>query len=667
MEDIFIKSEIADLRKQIELHNRLYYQKAQPAISDYEYDLLVKRLQELENKYPDYKLNESPTEIVGSDLHAISKMIPHKRRMYSLDNAYSMEEVKVVLMKMFNHEMFDFVAEEKIDGFSINLYYEQGILQYANTRGDGFEGEDVTENVKTISTIPIVISYKKPIEVRGEIYLPKSEFERINDERRKTGEKLFANPRNAAAGSIKLKDKNIVKNRNLQAIFYSVGLFDEPLISSEATLIDFLKNLHFPVLSEVKNISDKSLLNVMNEFEKHAASLEIKKKKLPYEIDGIVIKANDFRVQEELGFTNKSPKWAIAYKFKAEIAETIVEKVSFQVGRTGAVTPVANLRPVLLAGSMVSNATLHNADEIKRLDLRIGDMVKIIKSGEIIPKIIDVNITKRSELFPKVIFPEQCPHCQTQLTRDEDGVIMYCDNINCPAQITRRLEHFASREAVDIEGLGKAFIKQLFVEGLIQNIEDIYNLDYEKIEKLDKQGKKSVENLRQAIEKSKQQKFNKLLFGLGIRYVGIRTSHILTQHFHTIDMIAKAKREELLSINEIGEKIADSVISFFKDEKNLKTVEMLKNSGVKLEAESIEKKGIFVGKKVLATGTLINFTRNEVKDLIEEHGGEFVSTVSKNLDYLIVGDNAGSKLEKAKKMNTIKMISEDEFTELIRK
>jgi DNA ligase (NAD+) len=664
VEDIFIWSEMLELRKKIEYHNQLYYQKALPEISDYEYDLLVKRLQELEAKYPQFKKKESPTEKVGSDLEKTSKIIPHKKRMYSLENAYSLEEIKTAVQKMFGDDKVNLIAEEKIDGFSINLFYEKGKLQYATTRGDGFEGEDVTENVKTISSIPQTIKYQNAIEIRGEIYLPRKEFLRLNSIREVNGEKLFANPRNAAAGTIKLKDAKTVKERSLKAIFYSFGFFNEVLINSEAELLDFLRQENFPILSDVKTISCNTIQEMIREFEEFASYLESKKADLPYDIDGIVVKANDFSLQKKLGFTNKSPKWAIAYKFKAEEAETILEKVSFQVGRTGAVTPVAHLKPVQLSGSVVSNATLHNAEEIKRLDLRIGDTVKIIKSGEIIPKIIDV--TQRNENSESVIFPEHCPHCHTKLSRDEDGVITYCDNINCPAQMTRRLEHFASREAVDIEGLGTALIKQLFDIGMIHKVEDIYKLDYNKIEALEKQGKKSVENLREAIEKSKKQKFHKLLFGLGIRFVGAKTSQILASHFGTIDNIGAASREELLAINEIGEKIADSILSFFKDEKNVNTIEELKKAGVNLQTEKEFTLGILSGKKFLATGSLTKYTRNEVKDIVENLGGEYLSTVSKKLDFLIVGENAGSKLEKAKKIEAIQIIDEDEFEKMIK-
>ena len=665
MEDIFVWAEIKNLREEIKRHNKLYYQEAQPEISDYEYDLLVKKLQNLEETYPEYKEDISPSEIVGSDLQYGAKLVPHKQRMYSLDNVYSLQELDDVISKMTISNEISLIAEQKIDGFSINLYYENGKLQYATTRGDGFEGEVVTENVRTISSIPDNIEYKDSIEVRGEIYLPKKEFERINEERKQNNEKLFANPRNAAAGSIKLKDSTIVKNRNLEAIIYAVGLFSNEMIKNELDLLQFLKKQNFPVIKDFKLFQPKSIADFISQFEVYASELESQKNELPYDIDGIVIKINDLKLQKQLGNTNKSPKWAVAYKFKAEEAVTRLIHVNFQVGRTGAVTPVADLEPVFISGSTVSHATLHNEDEIKRLDLRIGDEVKIIKSGEIIPKIIEVVASKEHYNLPKVLYPEKCPVCDTTLSRDEDASIIYCNNLNCPAQIVRRLEHFASRDAVDIDGLGTALIQKLYDEKMIQQIEDLYCLDYSRIEKFEKQGKKSVDNLKKSIEASKKQKFHKLLFGLGIRYVGTRTAKILADKFQSIENLMKADRDTLLSINEIGDKIAESVLNFFADEKNVRTIQALQDSGVMLKSTTQEKKKSLSGKKFLATGTLKKYKRNEIKQIIENAGGEFLSTVSKKLDFLIVGENPGSKLKKAEQIGTINIISEDELEMLI--
>ncbi len=662
MEDLFIKEEIAGLRKQIAHHNDMYHKKTQPEISDYEYDQLLKHLQSLEEKYPQYKIEESPTQKVSSDIEDKAKIITHKVRMYSLENAYSLEEVRSYLLKIKKNAGFfpNVILEHKIDGFTINLFYDNGELKYATTRGDGFEGEDVTENVKTIKSIPHEIKYKKPIEVRGEIYLPIKEFERINKEREQLGEKLFANPRNAAAGTIKLKNTDTVKSRNLNSIIYSVGAFENPEIQTQKKLLEFLKAIFFRT----------------NEFNKTASSFdeikdycEIWDKKhydLEVEIDGIVIKVNDFDLQKKLGYTSKFPKWAVAYKFKAEEKETQLIDVKFQVGRTGAVTPVANFKPVFISGSTVSNATLHNADEIKRLDLKLGDYVTIMKSGEIIPKIIEVNYDKRPDDAQDIEFPKICPVCGTILTKEEDGAITYCNNINCPAQIQRRLEHFASRDAVDIEGLGEAVVKQLLENNMISRIEDIYHIDFEKFQSLDRQGTKSAENLKSAIENSKTQKFHKILFGLGIRYVGDRTSQILTNNFSTIDEMIKAEFEEFIEIEEIGEKIAHSLYNFFHDERSLRMIESLKKNGVNFRSEKQIVINKLAGAKFLVTGALKNFTRIEIKEEIEKYGGKIISSVSKNLNYLIVGENLGSKVKKAEKLGTVKIISEDEFLEMIK-
>lgn len=661
MDDLFVADEIKELRDKIAHHSDLYYKKNQTEISDYDFDQLVKRLQYLETKYPQYAESESPIEKVGSDITTQRDVIPHKIPMYSLDNAYSYQELKKFTEDILKEDEKgnSFVTEPKIDGFSINLFYDRGILQYATTRGDGIEGEDVTENVKTIKSIPLTIEYQKPIEIRGEIYLPKKEFERINEEREKTGEKLFVNPRNAAAGTIKLKDSAIVKERNLGSLLYSIG-YCEDEFTSEYELLDFLQKQGFTTVESTRVQGFKAISDECENWEKVRSDLD-------FDIDGLVIKVDDIALQKKIGFTSKFPKWAIAYKFKAEEMTTELLEVDFQVGRTGAVTPVARLKPVFISGSTVSNATLHNEDEIKRLDLRIGDFVTIIKSGEIIPKIIKVNYDKRPTTFKEIIFPTRCPICDTELKKEEDGAITYCNNISCPAQVQRRIEHFASREAVDIEGLGEAAVKQLLENNLIKKIEDIYQLDFEKFAELEKQGKKSAENLQKAIENSKKQKFNKIIFGLGIRYVGARTSKILAAQFGSIDALKTASFEDFLEVEEVGEKIAQSLVDFFQNEENLKMIEHLRSEGVNLEAAKEKIENNLNGAKFLVTGTLDNFGRNEIKEIIEKNGGKIISAVSKNLDYLLVGSNPGSKLSKAEKLGTVKIIGEAEFLKMIEK
>ncbi|MCK5051892.1 MAG: NAD-dependent DNA ligase LigA [Candidatus Cloacimonetes bacterium] len=660
MDDLFIEDEIIDLREKIAYYNTLYYKKAISEISDSQYDQLVKRLQSLEKKYPQYKIDDSPTQQVSSDITEKGKIISHKARMYSLENAYSLEEIEQFIdkIKKLDDCELTVTTELKIDGFSINLYYENGKLQYATTRGDGFEGEDVTENIKTLKSIPNEINYKEPIEVRGEVYLPINEFERINGEREENGEKLFVNPRNAAAGTIKLKDADVVATRKLDSIIYSVGLFNNPNIKSQHELLNFLSKQGFNVLETGHVTGIEAITNQCAKWEKSRYNLD-------YEIDGLVIKVNDFQLQQKLGFTSKSPKWAIAYKFKAEEVETQLLGVDFQVGRTGAVTPVARLEPVFISGSTVSNATLHNEDEIKRLNLRIGDYVTIIKSGEIIPKIINVNHEKRESGSTEIEFPKTCPVCGTPLKREEEGVISYCNNINCPAQIQRRIQHFASRVAVDIDGLGEAVVKQLIEHKQINKIQDIYHINFDEFQHYDKQGLKSTENLKNAIENSKTQKFHKILFGLGIRFVGAKISKILCSYFNNINKIINANFEDLVEIDEIGEKIARSVYEFFRNENNLLMIKSLQDAGMKMISENIEIEDILKGAKFIITGTLASYSRNEIKEMIEKNGGKIISAVSKNLNYLIVGENPGSKLKKAKEIESVKIINENEFLHMI--
>ncbi len=666
MDDLFIEDEIKELREKIAFHNDLYYKQNRSEISDTEFDKLLKRLQSLETKYPQYKQKLSPTEEVGSDLTAQRDAIPHKVRMYSLDNAYTLEEIEEFYDKIATHSDVNpyFTTELKLDGFSINLYYEYGMLQYATTRGNGFEGEVVTKNIKTISSVPLSINYHKPIEVRGEIFLPRYEFNRINSERELKGEKLFANPRNAAAGTIKLNDSQEVKTRKLDYRVYSVGFFDNNRINTQYKLLEFLKTQNFRTI-----FSDLNQFNIIKGKQNiidQCRLWEHKKDDLTYDIDGLVIKVDDFDLQKKIGYTSKFPKWAIAYKFKAEEVETQVLGVDFQVGRTGAVTPVARLKPVHISGSTVSNATLHNEEEIKRLNLRIGDYVTIIKSGEIIPKIIKVNLHKRETNSQEIEFPKRCPVCNTILEREDEGIINYCNNINCPAQIQRRIQHFASRDAVDIEGLGEAVVKQLIEHKQISVIQDIYQIDFNDFKLYEKQGKKSSENLQNAIENSKSQKFYKILFGLGIRFVGARISKILCSYFKNIDELKKAEYEELVEIDEIGEKIARSVYEFFRNESNLLMIQSLQATGVVMSEDDKKINSILQGAKFIITGTLENYNRNEIKEMIENNGGKVISAVSKNLNYIIIGANPGSKLAKAKKNESVKILRENEFLQMIK-
>ncbi len=656
------RQEIKRLRKLIEKHNQLYYLFAEPEISDYEYDQMLKRLAELEERYPEFKSKTSPTSEVGSDIRPAAEVIEHRVRMFSLENAYSLEEVESFLdraAKKTGQLFHPVTLELKIDGFSINLYYEDGRLQYATTRGDGYKGEVVTENVRMIDSIPLKIEYKEPIEVRGEIFLPLSEFLRINREREERGEKNFANPRNAAAGTIKVKNSQLVAERKLDSLIYSVGYFEKSDINTQCELLEFLKQQGF-------RISPYNVLaRRFSEIRDYCLKWEARRSELEYEIDGVVIKINDMYLQRELGFTDKSPRWAVAYKFKAEEKSTQLLDVSFQVGRTGAVTPVAILEPVYIAGSTVSRATLHNEEEIARLDLHYGDRVTLVKSGDIIPKILRAETEHRSPEAERVNFPRKCPECHTPLTREPEGVIRYCNNINCPAQIQRRIEHFVSRKAMDIEGLGEALIAKFLEKGIISKLEDIYRLDYQKVLQLDKLGERSVYNLKQAIEKSLQQPFDRILFALGIRYVGDKTAKIITEHFSDLESLLQAEVKDFLQVEEIGDKIAQSLYDFLHNEESLNTIRALQEAGLSFKAEKKPTGDKLQGKSFLITGTLSRYTREEAEKRIEESGGRVISSVSKKLDYLIVGEKPGSKLQKASKIPTVKIINEEEFEQLL--
>ncbi|MCK9309698.1 MAG: NAD-dependent DNA ligase LigA, partial [Candidatus Cloacimonetes bacterium] len=596
-----LPKEIAQLRKKIERHNLLYYEFANPEISDYEYDQLANQLKALETELSGEVPLDSPIQTIGSDLSAGTKAIPHKVRMASLENAYSLEEVESFIQKIKLETGRDnqYCAELKIDGFGINLFFDKGKLVYATTRGDGNEGEDVTVNFKLLPDIPHSIDFLDQIEIRGEIYMPLQDFLRLNEQRREQEAKPFANPRNAAAGSIKLKDSTELKKRHLRAIFYSLGYYDEATlpVTNQYALLDYLEKLGFPT-------SKRALCSTYSEVEKFCQMMEQQRYTLAYDIDGIVIKLNELEQQKRLGYTGKSPKWAVAYKFKPEEKDTIVESVSFQVGRTGAITPVANLKPVFISGSTVSRTTLHNEDEIKRLDLRVGDTVRIVKSGEIIPKILAVDLTYRPVDSVPIAFPTACPVCSSTLERDLEGSITYCANAACPAQVRRKIEHFASREAMDISGLGERLIARFTKGGIINNIQDIYHLDYDKIARMERLGTKSAENLKQAVELSKSKNFDRCLYALGIRHVGSITARSLAQSFGDIDALISADKDALLSVPDIGDIVAESLISFFSKPENLSIISSLKQAGLCFTQKSELISNALAGKSFLITGTL---------------------------------------------------------------
>ena len=657
------KSEIEKLRNEISEHNYKYYVLAEPKISDAEFDKLLNKLISLENKFPDLITPESPTQKVGGEPTKFFPIVKHDVSMLSLANAYSHKDLidfdKRVLKNLGNTS-YNYVCELKIDGVSISLKYKNGKFFKAVTRGDGEFGDDVSNNVKTIKSIPLKIrATKYPIsifEVRGEVYISKKDFIEMNNERKKSDEKLFANPRNSAAGTLKLLDPKIVASRPLNIFTYYLK---NEMITTHSSSLKFLNELGFAVNKNFrvcKNIFD--VINFCTEWAE-------KKNELDYEIDGVVIKIDEIKHQKTLGNIAKSPRWAIAFKFPAEKIYTKLNSITLQVGRLGTITPVAELEPVFLAGSTISRATLHNEDFINELDIRIGDFVQIEKSGDVIPKVISVDLNRREKHFPKFIFPKKCPVCNSKIFRGDGLAAYFCENYNCPAQIRGRLEHFAHRGAMDIDGLGEAVIDLLVSNNLIFSIPDIYKLKLDTIANLERMGLKSGQNLLDAIEKSKILPNWKLLFGLGIKYVGSVAAKTLTHNYSSIDEIAKTEKDELLKINGVGEQIAESIVNFFNDKNNQVLISDLKKLGLNFKSE-IKKEGLALQDiSFVITGTLNSMSREEAILKIENLGGNVTSSLSKKTNYLVVGLEPGSKLEKAKKLFT-KIIDEKSFLLLLR-
>jgi len=653
------KKRITTLCEYLNKQNQLYYVQNSPEISDAEYDLLYSELKYLESQYPQLIQPDSPTQKVGTDLPFTNvKTKPHLQKMYSLDNAFSTDEIEAFLSKI-SQPIPSLCLEHKIDGLSINLIYQNGLLVDALTRGDGETGEVVTENILTITEIPRKIGFQDTIEIRGEVYMTKADFERLNAQRAENAQKLYANPRNVASGTLKLKDPAIVASRNLKVFIYGIGTGKQHFQRHSDTLkwcakMGFPINPHFVVVDSVPDII------------KYCQDWDIQRSQLPYEIDGIVVKIDSLTLQDQLGFTSKSPKWAVAYKFKAEELVTTLKDVIYQVGRTGAVTPVAILEPIAISGSVVSRATLHNADEIGRLGLRIGDSVKIIKSGEIIPKIIEVVSSSSGAL---VTFPTQCPECGSPLHKDSDGAIFYCDSNACPAQAKRKLIHFCSKDAMDIEGLGTSIINQLYDQKILSTIESIYHIDFDQLVKQNMLGPKIAENLKHAIEESKNRDLDRLIFALGIRFVGQLTSKILAQHFQSITAFYTATADTLKTIDEVGDKIATAIVQFFQDKENTDLIQGLTNIGIntQLKRKSTPSKvnENINGKKFLITGSFAQYSRSDIEAIITENGGINISAVSKNLDYLIVGQSPGSKLQKAQNIPSIQIIDLQTFLQMV--
>lgn len=658
-------SEIEKLKSKINELDYHYYTLNQPLVSDFEYDQMMNKLEQLEIEAQYFSV-DSPTQRVSGIPTKEFPTINHKYPMLSLSNTYSKKDlidfdgrVKGLLNK---DEPYEYFCELKIDGLAISLIYENGLFSKGATRGDGVSGDDITPNLKTIRSIPLKIFNDNPIknfEVRGEVYLPAEKFDKMNIERQNNGEPLFANPRNAAAGSLKMQDAKEVAKRGLRIFCYQ--LFSEDLEFNNQfhnENLSTLKGMAFPINPNFK------ICESVNEVIDFCEDWEKKRETLKYDIDGVVIKINNLEQQIRLGTTAKSPRWAIAYKFKAMQAQTIIESISWQVGRTGTVTPVANLHPVLLAGSTVSRATLHNPDEIKRKDIRVGDKVNIEKGGDIIPKIVSViNPEDKNRNVPYQI-PEKCPVCNSRLRKIEDEAALKCVNFECPAQVLRRIEHFVSRGAMDIEGLGIAIVELLIKENLIQDVGDIYSLEENQIAKLERMGEKSARNLVNSINASKGKSFDKLVFGIGIPFIGASAAFILAKNFKSLEKLMCAEKEEFEAIDGIGSKMAESIIEFFKNEKNVRVLEKLKKAGLKIEMMESQLGNKFEGKTFVLTGTLQNYTRDEASILIKNEGGLVSSGVSKLTDYILAGEKAGSKLGKAKELN-IKILSEEEFIEII--
>lgn len=667
MKSISAKNKIKNIREQIREHEYKYYVLSEPSISDYEYDLLVSELERLENENPELITPDSPTQRVGKDLTKEFKPVTHKVPMLSLSNTYSEEELiefdRRVREGLPNNEEIEYVVEYKIDGASVSLNYVDGILKTAATRGDGTIGEDVTTNIKTIKSIPLKINIPKgfnyklnDIEIRGEIFMKISDFINLNNQRAEQGEKLFANPRNSSAGTLKIQDPKIVAKRPLNIFTYFLISIEEEF-KSQSENLEILKKLGFnvnPAYRVCKSIQE--VIMVCKEFETQRNSLE-------YEIDGAVIKVNSIRHQKILGSIAKSPRWAVAFKFKAKQAFTLINNITWQVGRTGAITPVAELEPVHLAGSTISRATLHNYDEILRKDIRVGDKVVIEKGGDVIPKVVAVVLSERKSNISPVVPPEYCPVCKSNVIKSENEAAIYCDNSECPAQIKGRLEHFASRGAMDIEGLGEALV-DLFVEKkFLKTYADIFQLGQKKdsLITIERLGEKSVNNLLKAIEESKKQPFEKVLFALGIRYVGAGAAKKLASHFLTIDNLSKACEEDITSVPEIGPSIAKSVVQFFSNKGNQHIIGLLKDAGINFK--TIRKKiddNFFANKTFVLTGTLKYLSREEAGDKISALGGKVSSSVSSKTNYVIAGENAGSKLTKANSIG-VAVLSEEEF------
>jgi DNA ligase (NAD+) len=652
---------ISRLRREIEYHEKKYYVDSDPQISDFEFDQLVRELQDLERGFPELITPESPTQRVGEKPVEGFPSVPHRLPMLSLDNCFTMEELRDFegrVRRLLPGETVDYVAELKIDGLSISILYRDGKYAQALTRGDGLRGDDVTANIKTIRSLPLVIGDRREVEVRGEVFLPFESFRKINREQENQGKPPFANPRNAASGSIRLLDSKEVGRRRLDAFLYYIYIGGREM-PTQWEGFEKLKQEGFKTNPHSRNC--RTLQEVIDYWE------EWKEKRdgLDYDVDGVVVKVNSAEQRSALGTTAKSPRWAISFKFPARQATTKILDIRVQVGRTGALTPVADLEPVRLSGTTITRSTLHNEDEVKRKDIRVGDWVLIERSGDVIPKVVAVMKERRTGKEKRFVFPTRCPVCGSAAFRPEGEVISRCTNPSCPAKLRESLLHFASRRAMNIEGLGDSLVDQLLEKKLIGAVPDIYSLRYDDLVKLERMGPKSSQNLLAEVERSKQRDLAALLFALGIRHVGERLAQTLAKHFRTLDALAEASAEELAQVEDVGPKVAESIVFFFRQPENAALIRRLKEAGLKFESRA-EKRGAqpLAGKTFVLTGTLAALEREEAKALIESLGGKVTSSVSGKTDYLVVGESPGSKLDKARGLG-VATLDEREFLRLV--
>ena len=669
-----IKEKIQILRDTIRYHDRKYYVENNPEITDYEYDQLLKELQHLEKLHPELITTDSPTQRVGGEPLTQFPTIEHRIPMLSIDNTYSDKELKEFdqrikrMAEIETHQDIEYVVELKIDGVAITLCYENGLFVRGATRGDGFKGDDVSANIRTLRQIPLILElsdkkHKIPlvIEIRGEIYLPNSEFQRLNEEREEEGEPQFANPRNAAAGSLKLLDSRITAQRRLRLFAYAIGYFEGIEPKTHIQCLELIRRFGLPVNPHArlcKNIEE--VIRYCNEWDKRRGELD-------YMVDGMVIKVNSLDLHDQLGATSKAPRWVISFKFQPEQAITKIEEIVVQVGKTGTLTPVANLTPVLLAGTTVSRATLHNFDEIRRKDIREGDHVVLQKAGEIIPQVVSVLKEKRNGSEKPFAEPTTCPECDGNVVRGGEEVFLRCHNPFCQAQVKRRIQYFAGRDAMDIEGLGPALVEQLVDKGFVKDYADIYYLKYEDLISLERMGEKSSQNLIHAIEESKHRDLDRLICALGILNVGSHTAEVLAERFDTLDKLPNATQEELEGIYEIGPVVAKSILRFFQNKHTQEIIKKLKTGGVntrKLVTQKLVKNPKVSGKSFVVTGTLQKYSRKEAETLIKSLGGRVLSSVSKKTDYLVAGEEPGSKLGKARELN-VHILDETAFEKMI--